>query len=38
MFVESRFGLTTSLITRLYYTILPNQKVPQEQIEEHLKV
>lgn len=38
MMVEPRFGLSTSLITRLYYTILPNQKVSQEQIEEHLKV
>ena len=38
MMVEPRFGLSISLITRLYYTILPNQKVSQEQIEVHLKV
>ncbi|CAF3399711.1 unnamed protein product [Rotaria socialis] len=33
---ESRFGLDRSLITRVYYTMVPNQIINQEQIYDQL--
>ncbi len=35
---EYRFGLDMSLITRIYYIIIPYQMIPQEQIQDQLKV
>jgi hypothetical protein len=35
---EYRFGLDMSLITRIYYIIIPYQIIPQEQIRNQLKV
>jgi hypothetical protein len=36
--VEQRFGLDTSLVTRVYYMVLPNQIITQNQIEIQLEV
>lgn len=35
---EARFGLDMSLITRIYYIVLPNQIINQEQIQAQLRV
>ncbi|UJR35334.1 hypothetical protein I4U23_028095, partial [Adineta vaga] len=35
--VEARFGFDMSLVTRIYYVIVPNQVVTQEQIQVQLK-
>ena len=35
---EPRFGLDISLITRVYYTVLPSLSIPQEQIQSQLRV
>jgi hypothetical protein len=36
--VEPRFGLDMSLVTRVYYLMLPNQVVTQDQIQAQLTV
>ena len=38
LFNELRFGLDTSIITRIYYLLVPYQVITQEQIAERLKV
>lgn len=35
---ELRFGYSRSLFTRVYYTVMPNQMISQEQIEQSFKV
>ncbi|CAF0904049.1 unnamed protein product, partial [Adineta ricciae] len=37
MSTEVRFGLDMSIITRVYYMILPDRIVPQEHIQDQLK-
>jgi len=36
--VEPRFGLDMSLVTRVYYMVVPNQIISQEQIQVQLRV
>ncbi len=36
--VEPRFGFDMSLVTRVYYMIVPNQVITQDQIQAQLKV
>jgi hypothetical protein len=38
MLTESRFGFDMSLVTRVYYVIIPNQVITQEQIRDQLNV
>ncbi|CAF3387595.1 unnamed protein product [Rotaria sp. Silwood1] len=37
MLIESRFGFDMSLVTRVYYMVIPNQIITQEQIQVQLK-
>lgn len=36
--VEPRFGLDISLVTRVYYMVVPNQIITQQQIQTQLTV
>ena len=38
LFTEVRLGLDMSLITRIYYLLVPHQVITQEQIADRLKV